>query len=61
MWRGDKIPDEIKEINCYNKLSIRKIDPKEKRDQQLVHDYWTKIKENEKVFKKPAIDTRYFY
>ena len=61
MWRGNEIPDEIKEINCFNKLSIRKIDPKEKRDQQLVHDYWTKIKENEKVFKKPAIDTRYFY
>ena len=61
LWRGNEIPDEIKEINCYNKLNIRKLDPKQKRDQQLVHDYWTKIKENEKVFKRPAIDTRYFY
>jgi hypothetical protein len=61
MWRGKEIPDEIKEIHCYNKLTLRKLDVKEKRDQQLVHDYWTKIKENEKVFKRPAIDTRYFY
>ena len=61
MWRGKEIPDEIKEIHCYNKLTLRKLDVKEKRDQQLVHDYWTKIKENEKVFKRQAIDTRYFY
>ena len=61
LWRGNEIPDEIKEINCYNKLSIRKLDIKEKKDQQLVHDYWTKIKENEKVLKRQAIDTRYFY
>ena len=61
MWRGKEIPDEIKEIHCYNKLSLRKIDTNEKRDQQLVHDYWTKVKENEKVFKRQAIDTRYFY
>ena len=46
MWRGQEIPDEIKEINCYDKLVIRKLNPKEKRDQQLVHDYWTHIKEN---------------
>jgi len=60
LWRGKEIPDEIKNINCYNKLNLRKIDTNEKKDQQLVHDYWTKIKENEKVFKKNAIDTRYF-
>ena len=46
MWRGQEIPDEIKEINCYDKLVIRQLNPKEKRDQQLVHDYWTHIKEN---------------
>ena len=61
LWRGNEIPDEIKEIHCYNKLDIKKLNHKNKRDQQLVHDYWTKIKEKEKVFKKPAIDTRYFY
>ena len=61
MWRGKEIPDEIKEIHCYNKLKLRKLVINEKKDQQLVHDYWTKIKEKEKVFKRQAIDTRYFY
>ena len=61
LWRGNEIPDEIKEINCYNKLTLRKLDTKDQKERQLVHDYWTKIKENEKVFKRPAIDTRYFH
>ena len=62
MWRGQEIPDEIKEINCYNKLTLRKLDKtKDRKDEQLVHDFWTKVKENEKVFKRQAIDTRYFY
>ena len=60
LWRGNEIPEEIKNIDCYNKLNIRKLDYNQKKDQQLVHDYWTKIGEKEKVFKKPAIDTRYF-
>ena len=61
LWRGNEIPEEIKNINCYEKLNLRKLDHNQKRDQQLVHDYWTKIGEKEKVFKKPAIDARYFY
>ena len=61
LWRGNEIPQEIKNINCYEKLSLRKLDYNQKKDQQLVHDFWTKIGEKEKVFKKPAIDTRYFY
>ena len=61
IWRGKEIPDEIKEIHCHNKLKLRKLDINEKKYQQLVHDYWTKIKENEKVFKRQAIDSRYFY
>ena len=61
LWKGNEIPEEIKNIDCYNKLNIRKLDYNQKKDQQLVHDYWTKIGEKEKVFKKPAIDTRYFY
>ena len=61
LWRGNEIPQEIKGINCYDKMTFRKLDYNQKRDQQLVHDYWTKIGEKEKVFKKPAIDARYFY
>ena len=61
LWRGDEIPQEMKNLNCYEKMSFRKLDYNQKKDQQLVHDYWTKIGEKEKVFKKPAIDSRYFY
>ena len=61
LWRGNEIPQEIKNINCYDKMTFKKLDYNQKRDQQLVHDYWTKIGEKEKVFKKPAIDARYFY
>jgi elongation factor 1-gamma len=61
LWRGNEIPQEIKGINCYDKMTFRKLDYNQKRDQQLVHDYLTKIGEKEKVFKKPAIDARYFY
>ena len=61
LWRGSEIPQEMKNLNCYEKLSFKKLDYNQKKDQQLVHDYWTKIGEKEKVFKKPAIDTRYFY
>ena len=61
LWRGNEIPQEIKAINCYDKMTFRKLDYNQKKDQQLVHDYWTKIGEKEKVFKKPAIDARYFY
>ena len=61
LWRGNEIPEEIKAINCFDKINLRKLDYNQKRDQQLVHDFWTKIGEKEKVFKKQAIDVRYFY
>ena len=61
VWRGQEIPDEMKEIVCFNKLKFKKLNEKEKSDIEIVHDYWTKINENEKVFGRQAIDTRYFY
>ena len=61
LWRGKDIPEEIKAINCFNKMSFRKLDCNEEKDKELVKEYWTKINENEKVFDLPAIDARYFY
>lgn len=61
VWRGQEIPDEMKEVVCYNKLKFKKLNSTEKADQLLVNDYWTKIDEKEKVCERPAIDTRYFY
>ena len=61
LWRGKDIPEEIKAINCFNKMSFRKLDCNEEKDKELVKEYWTKINENEKIFDLPAIDARYFY
>ena len=61
LWRGNEIPEEIKAINCFDKITLRKLDYNQKKDQQLVHDFWTKTGEKDKVFKKQAIDARYFY
>ena len=61
VWRGQEIPDEMKDVLCYNKLKFRKLNNKEQSDLQLVNDYWTKINETDKVLERQAIDTRYFY
>ena len=61
LWRGNDIPEEIKLIHCYKKMSFKKLDCKEQKDRELVNDYWTKIGEKEKVGDLPAIDARYFF
>jgi elongation factor 1-gamma len=61
LWRGKDIPEEIKAINCFNKMTFRKLDCNVEKDKELVKEYWTKINENEKVFDLPAIDARYYY
>ena len=61
VWRGQEIPDEMKDIVCYRKLKFRKLNENENADKELIHDFWTKIDEKEKVLDKLAIDTRYFY
>ena len=61
LWRGNDIPQEIKAINCFNKLTLRKLDCNQQKDKELVNEYWSKIDEKEKVFDMPAIDARYFY
>ena len=60
MWRGKEIPDEIKEIKCFNKLKLRKLDLNDKKDQDTVCEYWTNINENDVVSGKKATDARYF-
>jgi elongation factor 1-gamma len=61
VWRGQEIPDEMKDVVCFKKLKFRKLNENEKSDKELVFDYWTKIDEKESVCGRQAIDTRYFY
>ena len=51
MWRGKEIPDEIKEIHCYNKLKLRKLDIKEKKINNLFMIIGLKLKKMKKFLK----------
>ena len=61
LWRGNEIPEEIKSIHCFKKMTILKLDSKNEKDQGLVNEYWTKTEEKEKVCELPVADARYFY
>ena len=61
VWRGNDIPEEIKNINCFKKMSFKKLDCNEQKDKELVEEFWTKIDEKDKVGDLPAVDARYFY
>ena len=49
MWRGEDIPEEIKENEYFNYLSIKKLDCKNDKDRKLVEEYWTKCNKGDKV------------
>ena len=61
VWRGNDIPEEIKNINCFKKMSFKKLDCNEQKNKELVEEFWTKIDEKDKVGDLPAVDARYFY
>ena len=31
LWRGKDIPEEVKSINCYDKMSFKKLDEKDEQ------------------------------
>ena len=49
MWRGEDIPEEIKENEYFNYLNIKKLDCKNDKDKKLVEEYWTKCNKGDKV------------
>ena len=61
VWRGQEIPEEMKDVVCFKKLKFRKLNENENSDKELLSEYWTKIDEKESVCGRQAIDTRYFY
>ena len=60
LWRGRDIPNEIKENENYDYLTIKSLDPKDKEDVELINDYWTKLNETDKVQRRYAVDCSYF-
>ena len=60
MWRGTEIPDEIKEHDNFEYMTIKKLDPTKPEDKQLVSDYWTKVNETDEVEGRLCADVDYF-
>ena len=60
MWRGEEIPQEIKENEYFDYLSIKKLNSEDVKDRKLVEDYWTKVNKGDKVDEKKVEETTYF-
>ena len=60
MWRGKEIPNEMKEYDNFDYMTIRKLDINKEEDKQLVNDYWTKLNETDQVEGRFAADAEYF-
>ena len=60
MFRGKEIPQEMKDNDLYEYLTFRRIDINKPEDKQLVHDYWTKLDENDEVEGRKCADVEYF-
>jgi len=44
MWRGTEIPEEIKEHESFEYMTIKRLDPTKEEDRKLIEDYWLHIK-----------------
>ena len=61
MWRGEDIPEEIKDNEYFEYLKIKKLRNENDQDKKLVEDYWTKCKKGDKVDDKKVEEATYFY
>ena len=60
MWRGTEIPNEIKEHDNFEYMTIKKLDENKPEDKKLVEDYWTKLNETDEVEGRKWADVEYF-
>ena len=61
MFRGLKIPQQMKDNNLYEYITFRKLDHTKEKSRKLVHDYWTKLNENDEVEGRKCADVSYFF
>lgn len=61
LWRGDVIPNEIKENDYFKYLKIRKLNSANDNDKKLVEEFWTKCNKGDKVDEKKVEECNYFY
>jgi len=61
LWRGNEIPEEIKENDYFKYLTIKKLNFDNNNDKQLVNEYWTKTNKGNKVDGRALADFSYFW
>ena len=60
MFRGKDVPQEMKDNDLYEYITFTKLDINKEEDKKLVHDYWTKLNENDEVEGRKCADVEYF-
>ena len=60
MFRGLDVPQEMKDNDLYEYITFRKLDTNKEEDRQLIHDYWTKLNEEDVVEGRKCADVEYF-
>ncbi len=60
LFRGLEIPQEMKDNDLYEYITFTKLDHTKEVDKKLVHDYWTKLNENDEVEGRKCADVDYF-
>ena len=61
LWRGNKIPREIKENDYFKYLTVKNLKSDNNNDKQLVNEYWTKTNKGNKVDGRALADFTYFW
>jgi len=60
MWRGLDIPNEIKEHDNYDYMTIKKLDPTVESDRNLITSYWLNLTPGKVVDGLPVAEVIYF-
>jgi len=60
MWRGTDIPNEIKEHDNYEFMTIKKLDPTKEEDKNLISEYWLNLAPGSVVDKLKVAEVVYF-
>jgi len=60
MWRGTDIPNEVKEHDNYEFMTIKKLDPTKEEDRNLISEYWLNISPGAVVDKMKVAEVVYF-
>ena len=61
LWRGNEIPNEIKENDYYTYMTITKLNSDNNDDRKLVNEYWTKVNKGNKVNGRNLVEFTYYH